>query len=149
MSPDNRQSCLNALVMKAQQNLANQQQPLRPVGSSCGTVSPDSLQACLNTFALKLQRLDNSGAPESMCVEGDQSCINTFIMGLQQHAGLLGGCAGVAPEYKQACINNYVLSLQQQGVGAQPIQTTVSAVSTTAVASTTSTAVTVTTSGQP
>jgi hypothetical protein len=119
VSPADQQACLNALVMQKQQELSNkQQQPTHLVGSSCGTVSPSSFQACLNSYVVTMQTaLNSDAAPGDLvatCDQSDQSCINSYVIDMQQQGGLLGGCAGVAPDFKQTCINNYVLSLQQK-----------------------------------
>lgn len=130
LSPDFLQSCLNDLVAKKQQELGEQQQqaPVDPVhnnhgfvGGSCSTVNPTNLQDCINSFIQTLQVAADVEHNKIACALEDQSCLNAYVLGLQQQSGLLGGCAGVAPEFKQACINNYVLSLQQKlnmGVGA-------------------------------
>lgn len=133
VTPANRQSCLNDLVLQLQQKLlAAEQQPV--VGSTYSSVSPSSLQACINSFALRLQVAENGDGADAVCGESDQACINAYVLAMQLRAGVrvLGGCAGVVPEHRQACINNYVLSLQQNtGVGTQQAAAAVSVSATT------------------
>jgi hypothetical protein len=140
---------LNALVIQAQHKQSDQQainpQPLGPaVGSTCSSVGPAHLQECINSFVLKMQAAENGQGVGAVCADSDQSCIDSFVLAMQTRGGVMGGCAGVAPEQQQACINNYVLSLQQKdvGVGAQAPQTV--SVSSTTTSVTTATAVQVT-----
>lgn len=95
------------------------------LGGDCAVVAPASRMQCVFTTLMQWQAKEaaaNGAAsrPGGTCASvapgpSREQCLSAWFMQrqLKQAPGMVGGCGGVAPQYKNSCIADSVIAMQK------------------------------------